>query len=139
MTPIQYLEDSGATGIVLRVFQVENRYHSAGRARRFFHSITRSNSCVVPRLFAIVAEQQRKQLIDAVLGYLPSSHSLLRHVRQMSTSLDFFFSYNFLFIGFVGPVAQALPCPPCQRMDSATAYGDCSKTSYQKRPVLAAL
>ncbi|TWW72359.1 nuclear exosome regulator NRDE2 isoform X1 [Takifugu flavidus] len=48
--------------------QVENRYHSAGRARRFFHSITRSNSCMVPRLFAIVAEQQRKQLIDAALG-----------------------------------------------------------------------
>ncbi|KAK5916381.1 hypothetical protein CgunFtcFv8_011371 [Champsocephalus gunnari] len=45
--------------------QVENRYHSAGRARRFFHSVTRSNSSVVPRLFAIVAEQQRKQLVDA--------------------------------------------------------------------------
>ncbi|KAI4804197.1 hypothetical protein KUCAC02_025831 [Chaenocephalus aceratus] len=45
--------------------QVENRYHSAGRARRFFHSVTRGNSSVVPRLFAIVAEQQRKQLVDA--------------------------------------------------------------------------
>uniref|UniRef100_UPI0037E6FD03 nuclear exosome regulator NRDE2 n=1 Tax=Semicossyphus pulcher TaxID=241346 RepID=UPI0037E6FD03 len=45
--------------------QVENRYHSAGRARRFFHSISRDNSGVVPRLFAIVAEQQRKQLVDA--------------------------------------------------------------------------
>ncbi|KAM7376652.1 hypothetical protein PAMP_006374 [Pampus punctatissimus] len=45
--------------------QVENRYHSAGRARRFFHSVTRDNSSVVPRLFAIVAEQQRKQLVDA--------------------------------------------------------------------------
>ncbi|KAG7224661.1 hypothetical protein INR49_011414 [Caranx melampygus] len=44
---------------------VENRYHSAGRARRFFHSVTRDNSSVVPRLFAIVAEQQRKQLVDA--------------------------------------------------------------------------
>ncbi|XP_070699085.1 nuclear exosome regulator NRDE2 [Pempheris klunzingeri] len=44
--------------------QVENRYHSAGRARRFFHSVTRNNSRVVPRLFAIVAEQQRKQLVD---------------------------------------------------------------------------
>uniref|UniRef100_A0A665W6Z4 NRDE-2, necessary for RNA interference, domain containing n=1 Tax=Echeneis naucrates TaxID=173247 RepID=A0A665W6Z4_ECHNA len=40
--------------------QVENRYHSAGRARRFFHSVTRETSSVVPRLFAIVAEQQRK-------------------------------------------------------------------------------
>lgn len=47
------------------MFQVENRYHSAGRARRFFHSVTRGNSSVVPRLFAIVAEQQRKQLVDA--------------------------------------------------------------------------
>ncbi|XP_022606427.1 protein NRDE2 homolog [Seriola dumerili] len=45
--------------------QVENRYHSAGRARRFFHSVTRDNSSMVPRLFAIVAEQQRKQLVDA--------------------------------------------------------------------------
>ncbi|TKS86300.1 Protein NRDE2 -like protein [Collichthys lucidus] len=45
--------------------QVENRYHSAGRARRFFDSVTRDNSSVVPRLFAIVAEQQRKQLVDA--------------------------------------------------------------------------
>lgn len=31
----------------------------------FFHSVTRDNSSVVPRLFAIVAEQQRKQLVDA--------------------------------------------------------------------------
>lgn len=47
------------------VFQVENRYHSAGRARRFFHSVIRDNNSVVPHLFAIVAEQQRKQLVDA--------------------------------------------------------------------------
>ncbi|XP_057716285.1 nuclear exosome regulator NRDE2 [Corythoichthys intestinalis] len=45
--------------------QVENRYHSAGRARRFFHTVTRENASIVPRLFAIVAEQQRKQLVDA--------------------------------------------------------------------------
>ncbi|KAM9708280.1 LOW QUALITY PROTEIN: nuclear exosome regulator NRDE2 [Menidia menidia] len=45
--------------------QVENRYHSAGRARRFFHSVTRESKSVVPRLFAIVAEQQRKQLVDS--------------------------------------------------------------------------
>ncbi|XP_070834915.1 nuclear exosome regulator NRDE2 [Chaetodon trifascialis] len=45
--------------------QVEDRYHSAGRARRFFHSVTRDNSSVLPRLFAIVAEQKRKQLVDA--------------------------------------------------------------------------
>ncbi|KAG7266320.1 hypothetical protein CRUP_015164 [Coryphaenoides rupestris] len=44
--------------------QVENRYHSAGRARRFFHSVTRGCKDVLPRLFAIVAEQQRKQLVD---------------------------------------------------------------------------
>ncbi|CAL8285667.1 unnamed protein product [Lota lota] len=45
--------------------QVENRYHSAGRSRRFFHSVTRGCKDVMPRLFAIVAEQQRKQLVDA--------------------------------------------------------------------------
>ncbi|XP_060938719.1 nuclear exosome regulator NRDE2 [Limanda limanda] len=45
--------------------QVENRYHSAGRARRFFQSVIRESSSVVPRLFAIVTEQQRKQLVDA--------------------------------------------------------------------------
>uniref|UniRef100_A0A3Q3S983 NRDE-2, necessary for RNA interference, domain containing n=1 Tax=Mastacembelus armatus TaxID=205130 RepID=A0A3Q3S983_9TELE len=45
--------------------QVEDRYHSAGRARRFFHSVTRHTDSVVPRLFAIVVEQQRKQLVDA--------------------------------------------------------------------------
>uniref|UniRef100_A0A673C0Y1 NRDE-2, necessary for RNA interference, domain containing n=1 Tax=Sphaeramia orbicularis TaxID=375764 RepID=A0A673C0Y1_9TELE len=45
--------------------QMENHYHSAGRARRFFHSVVRNNSSVVPRLFAIVAEQQRKQMVDA--------------------------------------------------------------------------
>lgn len=55
--------------IMLPVFQVENRYHSAGHARRFFHSVTRDNRGVVPRLFAIVAEQQRKQLVDAALRY----------------------------------------------------------------------
>lgn len=47
--------------------QVENRYHSAGRARRFFHSVSRDSCSVVPRLFAIVAEQQRKQLVDGAL------------------------------------------------------------------------
>ncbi|XP_034531348.1 LOW QUALITY PROTEIN: nuclear exosome regulator NRDE2 [Notolabrus celidotus] len=45
--------------------QVENRYHSAGRARRFFHSVTRNNCKVLPRLFSVVAEQQRKLLVDA--------------------------------------------------------------------------
>ncbi|CAM9312156.1 unnamed protein product [Lampetra planeri] len=45
--------------------QVENRYHSAGRARRFFHSVIRNTSSIVPRFFAVVAEQQRKQLVDS--------------------------------------------------------------------------
>lgn len=47
--------------------QVENRYHSAGRARRFFHSVMRNTSNVLPSLFAIVAEQQRKETVDAAL------------------------------------------------------------------------
>ncbi|XP_068194958.1 nuclear exosome regulator NRDE2 isoform X2 [Antennarius striatus] len=47
--------------------QMENRYHTAGRARRFFQSVTRDNGGVVPHLFAIFAEQQRKQLVDAAL------------------------------------------------------------------------
>lgn len=47
--------------------QVENRYHSAGRARRFFHSVIRNANNVLPSLFAIVAEQQRKETVDAAL------------------------------------------------------------------------
>nr|XP_015205763.1 PREDICTED: protein NRDE2 homolog [Lepisosteus oculatus] len=46
--------------------QLESRYHSASRARRFFHSVTRSTGSVVPWLFAIHAEQQRKELVDSV-------------------------------------------------------------------------
>ncbi|KAM6973261.1 nuclear exosome regulator NRDE2 [Aplochiton taeniatus] len=45
--------------------QLESRYHSAGRARRFFHSVIRGTASVVPHLFAIVAEQHRKQLVNA--------------------------------------------------------------------------
>ncbi|XP_061552993.1 nuclear exosome regulator NRDE2 isoform X1 [Phycodurus eques] len=56
--------------------QVENRYHSAGRARRFFHTLTRDNGSVVPRLFAILAEQQRKQLVDAAQGSCDKSAPL---------------------------------------------------------------
>lgn len=52
--------------------QVENRYHSAGRARRFYHSVSRGSTSVVPRLFAISAEQHRKQLLDSALR--SSSH-----------------------------------------------------------------
>ncbi|KAJ8341255.1 hypothetical protein SKAU_G00335460 [Synaphobranchus kaupii] len=47
--------------------QTEKRYHSAGRARRFFHAVTKSSQSVVPRLFAICAEQKRKELVSAVV------------------------------------------------------------------------
>lgn len=46
--------------------QTENRYHSAGRARRFFHSVAKKTDSVVPYLFAITAEQRLKQLLDSV-------------------------------------------------------------------------
>ncbi|KAL0170085.1 hypothetical protein M9458_034681, partial [Cirrhinus mrigala] len=46
--------------------QTENRYHSAGRARRFFHSTTKKTDSVVPYLFAITAEQRLKQMLDSV-------------------------------------------------------------------------
>ncbi|XP_030630214.1 protein NRDE2 homolog [Chanos chanos] len=46
--------------------QVESRYHSAGRSRRFFHSVAKDNRSVIPHLFAITAEQRRKRLLDSV-------------------------------------------------------------------------
>lgn len=46
--------------------QAEARYHSAGRARRFFHSVMKGGRSVVPYLFAVWAEQGRKELIDSV-------------------------------------------------------------------------
>lgn len=46
--------------------QAEARYHSAGRARRFFHSVMKGGQSVVPHLFAIWAEQGRKELLDSV-------------------------------------------------------------------------
>ncbi|CAM4645989.1 unnamed protein product [Leuciscus chuanchicus] len=46
--------------------QTENRFHSAGRARRFFHSVAKKTDSVVPYLFAITAEQRLKQLLDSV-------------------------------------------------------------------------
>lgn len=48
--------------------QAEARYHSAGRARRFFHSVTKGAQSVVPYLFAIWGEQGRKELVDSVMG-----------------------------------------------------------------------
>ncbi|XP_064179184.1 nuclear exosome regulator NRDE2 isoform X2 [Anguilla rostrata] len=47
--------------------RLERRYHSAGRARRFFHTVTKGSQSVVPRLFAICAEQKRKELVSAAL------------------------------------------------------------------------
>ncbi|XP_052009009.1 nuclear exosome regulator NRDE2 [Xyrauchen texanus] len=46
--------------------QIENRYHSAGRARRFFHSVAKKTDSIVPYLFAVTAEQRLKQLLDSV-------------------------------------------------------------------------
>ncbi|KAA0711184.1 Protein NRDE2 -like protein [Triplophysa tibetana] len=46
--------------------QAENRYHTAGRSRRFFHSVAKTTESVVPYLFAITAEQRLKQLLDSV-------------------------------------------------------------------------
>uniref|UniRef100_A0A673NHG7 Protein NRDE2 homolog n=1 Tax=Sinocyclocheilus rhinocerous TaxID=307959 RepID=A0A673NHG7_9TELE len=46
--------------------QTENRYHTAGRARRFFHSVAKKTDSVVPYLFAITAEQRLKQMLDSV-------------------------------------------------------------------------
>ncbi|MFT7801827.1 protein NRDE2 homolog isoform X1 [Arapaima gigas] len=44
----------------------ESRYHNAGRARRFLHTVTCRTTSVTPRLFAIRAEQKRKELVDTV-------------------------------------------------------------------------
>lgn len=46
--------------------QAEARYHSAGRARRFFHSVMKGAQSVLPYLFAIWAEQGRRELLDSV-------------------------------------------------------------------------
>ncbi|KAG9268986.1 hypothetical protein AMEX_G18027 [Astyanax mexicanus] len=45
----------------------ESRYHSAGRARRFFHTVARGNQTIIPHLFSITAEQRRKQHLDSVI------------------------------------------------------------------------
>ncbi|KAI7804865.1 nuclear exosome regulator NRDE2 isoform X2 [Triplophysa rosa] len=46
--------------------QAENRYHTAGRSRRFFHNVAKTTESVVPYLFAITAEQRLKQMLDSV-------------------------------------------------------------------------
>ncbi|KAJ8290294.1 hypothetical protein GJAV_G00011040 [Gymnothorax javanicus] len=74
--PIRHLRQTLTTSLSrfptnLRLWQLylqlEQRYHSAGRARRFFHAVTKSSSSIVPRLFAICAEQKRKELISSVV------------------------------------------------------------------------
>ncbi|XP_043118597.1 nuclear exosome regulator NRDE2 isoform X2 [Puntigrus tetrazona] len=46
--------------------QTENRYHSAGRARRFFHSVAKKTNSIVPYLFAITAERRLRQMLNSV-------------------------------------------------------------------------
>ncbi|XP_072424178.1 nuclear exosome regulator NRDE2 [Chiloscyllium punctatum] len=47
--------------------QVESRSHDASRARRFFDATARSaQDLIVPRLFAIYAEERRKERVDTV-------------------------------------------------------------------------
>ncbi|XP_043929557.1 nuclear exosome regulator NRDE2 [Protopterus annectens] len=46
--------------------QIENKSHNASRARRFFDSLSRTSSSLMPLLFAIRAEQKRKELVDSV-------------------------------------------------------------------------
>ncbi|XP_061109952.1 nuclear exosome regulator NRDE2 [Conger conger] len=47
--------------------RLEKRFHSAGRARRFFHTVTKSIQSVTPQLFAICAEQRRKELVNSAV------------------------------------------------------------------------
>uniref|UniRef100_A0A4W4FV71 NRDE-2, necessary for RNA interference, domain containing n=1 Tax=Electrophorus electricus TaxID=8005 RepID=A0A4W4FV71_ELEEL len=44
--------------------RAECRCHNRGRTRRFFHSVAKSNQSVIPRLFAVMAEQHWKQQLD---------------------------------------------------------------------------
>ncbi|XP_069064290.1 nuclear exosome regulator NRDE2 [Pleurodeles waltl] len=46
--------------------QVESKSHNASKARRVFDSITRSTKSLEPWLFAIQAEEGRKQLVESV-------------------------------------------------------------------------
>lgn len=58
--------------------RLEQRFHSAGRARRFFHAVTKSSQSVVPRLFAICAEQKRKELVSSALRYRHGTAAILK-------------------------------------------------------------
>uniref|UniRef100_A0A8C1WGI8 NRDE-2, necessary for RNA interference, domain containing n=1 Tax=Cyprinus carpio TaxID=7962 RepID=A0A8C1WGI8_CYPCA len=42
--------------------QTENRYHNAGHARRFFHSVAKKTNSIVLCLFAITSEQRLRQM-----------------------------------------------------------------------------
>ncbi|XP_069493555.1 nuclear exosome regulator NRDE2 [Ambystoma mexicanum] len=46
--------------------QVESKSHNASKARRFFDSIARSTHSLEPWLFAVRAEQSRKELVESV-------------------------------------------------------------------------
>lgn len=47
--------------------QADTRYYNAANSRRFLHAITKDKHSILPRLFALTTEQQRKKRIDAVL------------------------------------------------------------------------
>ncbi|XP_053093783.1 nuclear exosome regulator NRDE2 [Pangasianodon hypophthalmus] len=47
--------------------QADTRYYSAANTRRFLHAVTKGNHSILPRLFTLTTEQQRKKRIDAVL------------------------------------------------------------------------
>ncbi|XP_060734896.1 nuclear exosome regulator NRDE2, partial [Tachysurus vachellii] len=54
--------------------QVDTCYYNAANTRRFLHTITKRNQSILPRLFTLTTEQQRKKRIDAVLrSGLPDS------------------------------------------------------------------
>ncbi|TRZ00694.1 hypothetical protein DNTS_009532 [Danionella cerebrum] len=72
--------------------QTENCYHNAGRARRFFHSMTKKTHSVMPYLFAITAEQRLKQMIDSVQRcHLPGEALSTLPVNGLSNRIRYLF------------------------------------------------
>lgn len=47
--------------------QVNTCYYNATNTRRFLHAISKGNYSILPRLFTLAIEQERKKRIDAVL------------------------------------------------------------------------
>lgn len=47
--------------------QFNTRYHNAANTRQFLHTITKGNHSILPRLFILTTEQQRRKRIDTVL------------------------------------------------------------------------